>query len=163
MYNWYTDPAVVLRDVDLMALPEFDAKGDLPVAIHRATLDEVVARFGQSPARRREVTSRLVKVLETARATGKLSRLIIYGSYVTAKTEPRDVDILLVLDDDFVVETLDHDQQALFDHERAEHEMGASVFWVRPSLLLLQTLDEFIEGWQLKRDKTRRGIVEVIL
>ena len=36
-----------------------------------------------------------------------------------------------------------------------------SVFWVRPSLLFLETLEEFIAGWQVKRDQTRRGIVEV--
>ena len=32
---------------------------------------------------------------------------------------------------------------------------------MRPSLLFLETLDEFIEGWQIKRDGTRRGIIEV--
>jgi len=30
-----------------------------------------------------------------------------------------------------------------------------------PSLLFLETLEKFIEGWQAKRDGTRRGIVEV--
>src|SRR4051812_26157680 len=101
-----------------MALPDFDVRGDLPIAIHRATLDEVVARFGRAPAQRREVTFRLLRVLEIARGTGKLTRFIIYGSYVTAKPEPRDVDVLLVLDDDFVIEALEPDQRLIFNHER---------------------------------------------
>jgi hypothetical protein len=29
-----------------MALPEFNEAGDLPRGVHRATLDEVVRRFG---------------------------------------------------------------------------------------------------------------------
>jgi len=40
-------------------------------------------------------------------------------------------------------------------------KFGASIFWIRPSMLLLESLEEFIEHWQIKRDRTRRGIVEV--
>jgi hypothetical protein len=50
----------------------------------------------------------------------------------------------------------------VFEHVEAEEEFGASIFWIRPSLLLLETLDEFLSHWQIKRDQTRRGIVEVI-
>ena len=49
----------------------------------------------------------------------------------------------------------------LFNHLQATGEFEASVFWIRPSLLLLETIDEFIQHWQIKRDETRRGIVEV--
>ena len=49
----------------------------------------------------------------------------------------------------------------LLNHQQAATEFGASVFWIRPSLLFLETLDEFIAGWQVKRDGTRRGIIEV--
>ena len=45
--------------------------------------------------------------------------------------------------------------------QQAATEFGASVFWIRPSLLFLEPLDEFIAGWQVKRDGTRRGIIEV--
>jgi hypothetical protein len=30
-------------------------------------------------------------------------------------------------------------------------------------MLILDTLDEFIEHWQIKRDRTRRGIEELLL
>jgi hypothetical protein len=55
----------------------------------------------------------------------------------------------------------DDETKKLLDHQQATKVFGASVFWSRPSLLFLETLDEFIEGWQTKRDGTRRGIVEV--
>jgi hypothetical protein len=40
---------------------------------------------------------------------------------------------------------------------------GASVFSVRPSTALLATVDEFISYWQIKRDQSKRGIIEVRL
>jgi hypothetical protein len=46
-------------------------------------------------------------------------------------------------------------------HRQAEATLGASVFWVRPSMPFLETLEEFILHWQVKRDQTPRGIVEV--
>ena len=32
-----------------MALPAFDSRGDLPEGVYRATLAEVIARFGHHP------------------------------------------------------------------------------------------------------------------
>ena len=92
-----------------MALPEFDSQGDLPEGVHRATLDEVLARFGHGTPQRQIVTGRLNRVLELARATGKLERFIIFGSYITAKPEPNDVDILLVMRDDLQERDYDPD------------------------------------------------------
>jgi hypothetical protein len=37
----------------------------------------------------------------TAKATGKLERFVIFGSYITDKVEPNDVDVVLVMADDF--------------------------------------------------------------
>ena len=142
-------------------LPDFNNAGDLPEGLHEATLDEVIARFGGGTPRRQGVTARLLRIRELGRATGKLERFIIFGSYVTAKPEPNDVDIVLVMRDDFDVTACAESSRKLFDHAQAGAEFGASVFWIRPSLLFLETLDEFIAHWQIKRDGTRRGIVEV--
>ena len=49
-----------------------------------------------------------------------------------------------------------------FHHLRAQAELGASVFWTMLGGVLLETVDQFIEHWQIKRDHSRRGIVEVI-
>jgi hypothetical protein len=84
-----------------MPLPPFDHRGDLPEGVHRAALDEVLARFGQDTPQRQLVTARLLRVYELARKTGKLERFIIFGSYVTAKPAPNDVDIVLIMKDDF--------------------------------------------------------------
>jgi hypothetical protein len=51
----------------------------------------------------------------------------------------------------------------MFDHQRAQRELGASVFVVRPAFLLGETVDDFMAHWQLTRDRSRRGIVEVLI
>jgi hypothetical protein len=144
-----------------MSLPEFNEQGDLPVGVHHATLDEVLTLFGHGTPQRQVVTAQLVRIYELARATGKLLRFVIFGSYVTVKPAPNDIDIILVMRDDFEVAECDAQTQPLFDHLRAQQIFGASVFSVRPSTVLLATIDEFISYWQIKRDQTQRGIIEV--
>ena len=146
-----------------MPLPACDAQGDLPVGVHQATLDEVRTRFGHSTPQLQLVTAQLVRIYELARATGKLLRFVIFGSYVTAKPAPNDIDIILLMRDDFAVAECDEHTQPLFDHLRAQQIFGASVFSVRASTALLATVDEFISYWQIKRDQSKRGIIDVRL
>jgi Family of unknown function (DUF6932) len=144
-----------------MALPDFNSLGELPDGLHRATLADVLERFGAESEMRRRVTTILQRVYQLASATGKLERFVLFGSYVTAKPEPRDVDLVLVMKDDFSMASCDEATRVLFDHQRAEAEIGASIFWLCPSVLLRGSLEDFLLGWGTKRDLTRRGIVEV--
>jgi predicted nucleotidyltransferase len=146
-----------------MPLPDFDSVGDLPEGVYQATMDEIRARFGHGTSQRQAVTARLLRIYHLAAATGKLERVIIFGSYITTKPDPNDVDVVLVMSDDFEVQACDKATRRVFDHTQATEEFGASIFWLRPSMLFLETLEEFIEHWQIKRDLTRRGIVEVRL
>ncbi len=127
-----------------MALPAFNSDGDLPEGVHPARFDEVIGRFGAGATERVAVTARLQRIHKLAAATGKLDRLVIFGSYVTAKPEPNDVDVVLVMRNDFVLADCDAGTGKLFDHREAASEFGASVFWIRPSMLILETLDVFI-------------------
>ena len=146
-----------------MALPKFNSAGDLPEGVHRATLDEAIARFGMSTEWRKVATERLVEISRLARSTGNLERLIIFGSYVTSKPMPGDIDMILVSRDDFDMRTCDESTKPLFDHIQAAQRFGASLFWVRPGMLINETLASFIGHWQLKRDGGFRGIVEPTL
>jgi hypothetical protein len=146
-----------------MPLPAFDSSGDLPEGVYKAALDEVVTRFGHGTPQRQLVTARLRRIYELVRATGKLERLVIFGSYITAKLEPNDVDILIVVRDDFRDQDYDPEVFPMFDHQRAQRELGASIFVVRPAFLLGETVDDFIAHWQITRDRRRRGIVEVLV
>jgi hypothetical protein len=145
-----------------MALPAFNSQGDLPDGLHPATLAEVVARFGRGSEARQRATAVLQRIHRLVVATGKRERFVVFGSYITAKPEPHDVDVVLVMQDDFSLSACDEATRVLFDHQRAEGEIGASIFWLCPSVLLRGSLEDFLLGWGTKRDLTRRGIVEVI-
>ena len=144
-----------------MPFPNLNHEGELPEGVHKATIDEVVAQFGSGTLQREIVTAHLQRIYQLAKDTNNLQRLLIFGSYITAKPEPNDIDVVLIFDDDFDITACSEEVKELLNHQQAEAEFGASIFWIRPSLLFLETLEEFIEGWQIKRDGTRRGIIEV--
>jgi hypothetical protein len=111
-----------------MALPEFNEFGDLPEGSHPASLAEVVARFGSGTAQRAAVTVRLQRIYQLAVATSHLDRLIVFGSYVSDVNEPNDVDVILVMRNDFRSEDCPAKSSVLFDHARVNDELGASIF-----------------------------------
>ena len=109
-----------------MSLPEFDEVGDLPPGLHQATLDEVVGRFGAAHGQRSLCTRRLLHAYTLAQRTGYLQRFIIFGSYITAKPNPNDVDVILVMDDAFRLEDRPIERRGLFDHAVAQARHGAA-------------------------------------
>lgn len=117
------------------ALPSIAKTGDLPQGVHHASLREVLNQFGQAT-------------------------FIVFGSFVTAKPEPNDVDVFLVMHDTFDLNQVTGEARLLFDHPAAQAHFGASIFWLR-QLAALPNEEEAVLGWQLKRDGARRGIVEV--
>ena len=144
-----------------MPLPKFNPDGDLPPGVHRASLDEVAARFGGGSNDRTRCTRNLTHIYELIDRTGHLQRFIVFGSYVTSKEDPNDIDVILVMDDNFHPHDAATEIRGLFDHAVAQARYGASLFWIQPSIVLLETVDSFINHWQVKRDGTRRGIVEI--
>jgi hypothetical protein len=80
---------------------------------------------------------------------------------VSAAAEPRDVDVVLIMDAAFRLEEAPRESQTLFSHADADARFGASVFWIRESMLSEDEMREFLETWQTKRDRTIRGIVEI--
>jgi Family of unknown function (DUF6932) len=145
-----------------MPWPAFNELGDLPIGVYRATLAEVIAYFGHGIAQRMTVTARLERIYELARHTGAVQRFIIFGSYVTAEPNPRDVvDVFLVMRGGFQPCEAPPEAQCLFRHDTAQNELGASIFWVNAETSFADT-EDLIIGWQTRRDLQRRGIVEVV-
>ena len=82
-------------------LPEFTSAGELPAGVYVVTSEEFRARFGAGIPRRIWLSSRLDVLLDLADKTGKLLRVFVWGSFVTTKSAPQDIDILLVMAEDF--------------------------------------------------------------
>ena len=116
-----------------MALPSFNESGELPLGVHAASLREVLARFGVSTPQRRVIALRLERIYQVARGSGHLARFVVFGSFVTDKPEPNDVDVFLLMEGTFDGSQLTGDVRLLFDHAAAQTHFGASVFWLRRS------------------------------
>ena len=84
-----------------MPLPPLTENGELPLGVHLGCLREVLDRFGVGSDQRKALALRPGRVHRVAQATGHLARFVIFGSFVTSKSEPNDVDILLVMADSF--------------------------------------------------------------
>jgi predicted nucleotidyltransferase len=104
----------------------------------------------------------LVRVVNLGIAAGGVARIVVFGSFVTAKTDPNDVDIFLVMDDAFDVSGVAGEARLVFDHLSAQPHFGASVFWARRASCFPSEA-EMVSGWGLKRDGTSRGIIELLV
>jgi hypothetical protein len=143
-----------------MALPESDSDGDLPVGTHHADREELIRRFGDRGPQRAVVSHRLEQVLVLTLASGAVSRVIIFGSYVTAKEAPGDVDLLLVVPGDFDINRVPEQARVLFDHQHAESELGAHIFWLRSSLGQ-ELIEQFVTHYAINRRGKQQGVIEV--
>ena len=103
---------------------------------------------------------RLARIYALAAATGQMKRFILFGSFVSAKSEPNDIDVFLIMHDTFDLSQVVGEARLVFDHAAAQSHFGASIFWLR-HLAAFPDEEQAIMNWQLKRDGSRRGIVEV--
>ena len=107
------------------------------------------------------VAERLERIYRLAMSTGLVRRFVVFGSFITDKLDPNDVDVFLLMEDAFDSAKLQGEAALLFDHNAADAHFGASIFWVR-RLAALGGEQATIEYWQVKRGGGVRGIVEIV-
>ncbi len=97
MYRVYHPTLAVRRDTTRTMIPEFNIDGNLPKGIYTTDEDEFLNRFGTGSARRKWLGERLQELFALAKSTGKLERIFVWGSFVSVKESPNDVDLLLLM------------------------------------------------------------------
>ena len=80
---------------------------------------------------------------------------------MTAKLEPNDVDIFMLMEDTFDAQQVTGKAGMVFDHLAAQHYEGASISWIR-RMAAIDGEEAALQYWQITRDQTKRGIVEVM-
>jgi hypothetical protein len=67
--------------------------------VYDCTLAELKARFGgfQKSDRRPQLFARLESFLLEAQASGLVISIVVDGSFTTAKAEPNDIDLILII------------------------------------------------------------------
>jgi hypothetical protein len=138
----------------------FRSDGYLPEGLFRVSEGEVLFRFGTATRRRRRLALRLRRWIELTREVGG-RRLLIDGSFVTAKDEPNDIDAVLLLPLDFQAQVERGVLSAL--------ELEEMLLTRRPEELFAAEDDtdwtEWVEffGRTREADGRRKGLVEIML
>jgi len=142
-----------------MPIPALLENGLLPIGLHLADMNQIAGRFGQSTARRKSLFERLRVFVELAKHCGAL-RMFVNGSFVTAKPEPGDVDVVIWLGNKFRELLLKKDAKALLLQQMLLKRQPEEAFGVSDQ-----------EGWEVwleffsifKQDpKQRKGLIEVL-
>jgi hypothetical protein len=96
-------------------LPEFYDGNFLPPGDHSASWAEVVGRFGGNSTRT-AFCNRLLRFLRQAKRCGFL-RVYLFGSFISAKDEPGDVDLLWVHTQNIDIDRLSRECRDLLNYE----------------------------------------------
>jgi hypothetical protein len=91
-----------------------------------------------------------------------MTRFLVFGSFVSDKAEPRDVDVVLLMAADFKIEECPRESKTLFNHADADAKFGASIFWLREGMLSHELLTDFFDVWQTRLDGKKCVMLEVI-
>jgi hypothetical protein len=117
-----------------MAIPSFDKHGFLPAGVYDCTLDEIKGRFGRFELndRRPALFERLSDFVREAGATGFVRFLLVDGSFVTARLDPNDIDLVVVLlrNHDLTAELLPG-QYNVVSRRRVQRRYGFDIVSVR--------------------------------
>lgn len=146
-----------------MPIPALDEDGFLPEGVHECSLDELQQQFGGTELgdRRSDLFARLVNYILELRATGMATGLIVDGSFVTRKTEPNDIDLVLILfaDHDFTA-TLRPFEYNVLSRRRVSKLYAFDLLVARENS---PELVEYVEFFQQIRGDTvrRKGILRL--
>jgi len=67
----------------------------------------------------------------------------------------------MLMEDTFDSNEVTGEASIIFDNSAAQNIEGASVFWIR-RMAAIGGEEATLEPWETKRDKMKRGIVEVV-
>lgn len=143
-------------------IPPFDDAGDLPPGLHTTTWEEFRDRFCRflRSDRRPQLCQQLERLVEEARASGIVSRVLVGGSMVQATVEPNDFDCIVVLRTEAHYESLRPDQLIVADARLARSRYVGDIFIAREGQ---RPLSRYIDFFSRNRDGKIVGMAEVPL
>jgi len=141
-------------------LPTYYDGMHLPEGDHLATWDDVIERFSGTD-RRRAFCGRLRAILLRAKRCGFL-RVYVFGSFVSAKDEPGDVDLLWVYEEGLNIDSLDRDCRDLLNYETMKQREGWDMFCCSNNGFVINYLTE---AWRKSRppESRPRGVIIIEL
>lgn len=143
-------------------IPPFDVDGDLPPGRHTATWPEFQARFCifTHSDHRLQLCRNIAQLINDARASHIVERVIFGGSFVSARPEPNDFDCIVVLHAGTQYDTLQPFQRWVADTREASRRYRGDIFVARTDQPTLGIYGDF---FAINRHDKQVDLVEVTL
>jgi hypothetical protein len=135
-------------------IPPFHDNNNLPPGRHACSLQEIRTRFANGEKRQR-LFDQLCGLIERARDCG-FRQLVIFGSFVTAKAEPGDIDFFWVAQGGTDTSLLRQECRQLLDTMHIKNNFGFDAFWCpdEPDAIERMTM-----LWSEDRNRQQRGLL----
>lgn len=144
-------------------IPPLDGDGFLPVGLFECSLEELRERFGrfQRSDRRINLATNLTIYLRELRETGKVAWVCVDGSFVSAKEEPGDIDLIVVLATGAALPSpMNPFDYAALSSKRVKRRLGFDVFVAAEGT---QALAGYLDFFAQRSDNSGRskGLLKV--
>lgn len=146
-----------------MSQPDLESDGYLPPGIHAASFHQVEECFGVGSEARERQAELLRLLIEAARSYPTIKRVLLWGSFVTDKPEPNDLDYSIVVSVGHPLTQVAPEHRRFFVPSDARRFYGADANYL---VIYDYPLERYIERMDFlchRRDKQPCGIVEIHL
>lgn len=131
-----------------MPIPALNQEGLLPVGVHECTIEELERRFGtfQGSDRRPELMNKLKTFLSELKASRLALSLLVDGSFVTLKSSPEDIDIIVIVSPshDYTADLAPREYNAL-SKTRVRRRLGFDLLVARDNSIELTRYINFFQ------------------
>jgi predicted nucleotidyltransferase len=93
-------------------------------------------------------------------STGNVKRVYLFGSFVSGKASPNDVDLLVVMNAGFSTTHLGERSLEIFQHDVCRIRYHADVFWVTEAVGG-DRIEDLLDVFSRDRDGRGQSIFEV--
>jgi predicted nucleotidyltransferase len=127
-----------------------------------ASLDDLRMRFGTSTPRRQFLFRQLEIVIDQLLITRSVKQIYLFGSFVSGKASPNDVDLLVVMNAGFSTTQLGGKVLELFQHDVCRIRYQADLFWVT-EVVGNARIEDLLEVFSRDREGRAQSVIEVKL
>ena len=125
-----------------------------------ASLEEIGKRFGRATPRRQFLFGRLQALVNHLLSTGSVRHLFLFGSFVSGKTSPNDIDLLVIMEASFTTTHISGRTLEVFQYDVCRIRYHADVFWVTEAIGN-DRITDLLDVFSRDRVKQQQPIIEV--
>ncbi len=127
-----------------------------------ASLEEIRKRFGTAAPRRQFLFARLHALVNQLLTIGGVRHIYLFGSFVSGKSAPNDIDLFIVMEAGFTTAHLTARALEVFQHDLCKIRYHADLFWVTEAIGA-ERISDLLDVFSRDREKQQQPIVEVKL